>query len=56
MELPPEAKVLLYEYYIYKIKHKEIEKQMKTIKKRRKRKKIRRRMMVKLRRRKAHLT
>jgi len=26
VELPPEAKVLLYEYYIYKIKHKEIEK------------------------------
>jgi len=26
VELPAEAKVLLYEYYIYKIKHKEIEK------------------------------
>ena len=32
MELAPEAKALLYEYYIYKIKHKELEKQTKTVK------------------------
>ena len=31
-ELPVEVKILLYEYYIHKIKHKEIEKQQKTIK------------------------